>query len=427
MIDNAPPLADRVVEPCTCLACGCLCDDIRVVVQDHRIVEAEHACSIGRPWFLAPRPGEGHPAATIQGQPIDLEPAIVRASAILRAAKAPVFWGLSNLTIQATQAVLAIADRIGAVVDHSGSVDRQDHLAAFQRVGLISGSLGEVKDRADVVVFWGVDPVVTHPRHWERYSVEPVGRFIPGGRSDRFVIVVGAKPCESSRRADLFVPIDPDRQPEALEVLRSLVRGVAIDPERASILARVPFSTLEDLAQRLKLARYGALFFEDGSEPLFRLIQDLNDGRRFIGIEMGESGNASGASAAMAWQAGAPSSVDFGQGYPRHLPVEATLTERLARREVDTLVLLDHPEVFRMVYPREVVAGMPTIVIAPGATAVKDWPDIAFDAARPGLETGGTVARIDGLMLPLRPALSAGVASHREILDRIFHHLNPNS
>jgi len=36
---------------------------------------------------------------------------------------------------------------------------------ALQRVGRVSATLGEIKNRADVVVFWGADPMVSQPRH----------------------------------------------------------------------------------------------------------------------------------------------------------------------------------------------------------------------------------------------------------------------
>ena len=40
---------------------------------------------------------------------------------------------------------------------------------ALQQVGESTCTLGEVRNRADLVIVWGSDPVVTHPRHLERY------------------------------------------------------------------------------------------------------------------------------------------------------------------------------------------------------------------------------------------------------------------
>jgi formylmethanofuran dehydrogenase subunit B len=423
------------VDHSTCLACGCLCDDIRVEVEAGRISEMHNACPIGRAWFLAPRPGEGHPVASIDGRPAELTEAIDRAAEILRAAKSPIIWGLTGTSIEAVRSALAIADRIGAVVDVAGPPFADaDRLAAFQRIGLVSASLGEVKDRGDVVVFWGVDPLVTHPRHWERYSVEPSGRFIPEGRRGRSVIVIDSKPTETSRAADLFVPIDIERQAETLDVLRALVKGIKLDPDRVERSTGSSYATLEGLAGRLMAARYGAFFFGPGLDgngagavpfvAAFSLVRDLNEGRRFVALELGSPGNAAGASSVLAWQVGAPRAVDFGLGYPRHLPGEATLKDRMAVGEVDAvLIVADEPSNFLPVDDAMRLTGVTTIVIAPGATRGERWPAVGFDVVRPGIEAGGTVARVDGVMLPLRPAIETDLPTDREILEAIARRL----
>jgi len=131
---------------------------------------------------------------------------------------------------------------------------------AFQRVGRVSATLGEVKNRADVVVFWGADPVVSHPRHWQRYSVEPQGRFIPDGRAGRTVIVVDQERTATAEQANLFLEIEPSRQFEVLWVLRALVRGVALDAIRVREIAGADLPRLQELRERLMAARYGAFF-----------------------------------------------------------------------------------------------------------------------------------------------------------------------
>ncbi len=418
----------ETVEHATCLGCGCLCDDIAVVVEGGRVVGADRACPIGREWFLAPRPGAGLPAVTVDGRASTFERGVARAAEILGGARAPAVWGLAGTTVEAQRAAVAIADAIGAVVDVAGpgAAGRSARLEAYQRVGQVSATLGEVKDRADVVVFWGVDPVLTHPRHFERYSVEPRGRFVPGGRAGRTVVVVDQKPTATAAASDLCVHVEPDSYGETFGVLRALVRGVAIDPGRAEEATGVPFSALEDLAARLMRARYGALFFgpmPGGSwavEGALTLVRDLNVGRRFVALTLGEAGNPAGAEAVLSWQAGAPSAVDFGRGYPRHLPGDATLADRLAAGAVDAaLIVADDPAVGLPAEDLARLGSIPTVAIRPGATADGPTPGVAFDVARPGIEAGGTVGRVDGVMLPLRPALRAGGPTDREVLEAI--------
>jgi formylmethanofuran dehydrogenase subunit B len=341
-----------------------------------------------------------------------------------------VIWGLSGSTVEATASALAIADAIGAVVDPAGSADREPRLRAFQRVGQVSATLGEVRDRADLVVFWDVDPIATHPRHWERYSVEPPGRFITRGRGGRSVVVIGQETTATAAASDLWVPVDPDRRGETLGVLRAMVKGIGLDPARVERSTGCPFEVLRDLAGRLTRARYGAFFFGPSMgegpggdwavEAALALVRDLNEGRRFVALTLGPPGNAGGAEAVLAWQAGAPSSLDFARGFPRHLPGEATLAVRLGAGEVDAVVIVhDDPagELSTDLLGR--LAAVPTIVIAPGATRPGRPSSVAFDVARPGIEAGGTVARVDGVMLPLRPSISAGLPTDREVLDEL--------
>lgn len=43
--------------------------------------------------------------------------------------------------------------------------------------------------------------------HAERYSVDAVGRFIPDGRRNRFIVVADTARTASAEAADLFLPI----------------------------------------------------------------------------------------------------------------------------------------------------------------------------------------------------------------------------
>jgi formylmethanofuran dehydrogenase subunit B len=48
MTEPAPPRSRSTVRDATCTFCGCVCDDIDLVVEDGRIVEANNACVLGK-------------------------------------------------------------------------------------------------------------------------------------------------------------------------------------------------------------------------------------------------------------------------------------------------------------------------------------------------------------------------------------------
>lgn len=423
-----------VVEDVTCTACGCLCDDLTLVVADGRIVEARKACEPGRRWFLDDRPNEGLPVAAIEGSDADRDKAIARAAEILGRARAPIVLGLTRTTTETVAAALALADRIGAVVDLAADGVAPARLRAVQRMGRVSATLGEVKNRADVVVFWGADPVVTHPRHWDRYSVEPRGRFVPEGRAGRTVMVADRERTATAERADRFLAVAPEMEFATLWVLRALVRGVPLDPSRVERSTGIALATLNDWAEGLKRARYGAWFVAARfgadprgtaeSEAALALVSDLNASARFVFLTLGGPGNPSGADAVMTWQTGFASGVDLSQGSPRELTGASGAAAMLASGEADAaLIVADDVESSLTAAALAQLARIPLVVIAPGATRPGRRASVALASAISGIEAPGTVTRSDGVVLPLRPPLAATVPTDREwlraIADRI--------
>jgi formylmethanofuran dehydrogenase subunit B len=414
----------------TCLGCGCLCDDIALAVAAGRIVEAKNACERGQDWFLTEDHVTSLPAALIEGRPAMREEALDRAARILGAARAPLVMGLTATSLEAQAAALAVAERIGAVVCPAHFAESAPQVRAFERVGRVGATLGEVKNRADVVVFWGVDPVITHPRHWERYSVEPRGRFVPQGRAGRTVLVADAERTATAERADHFLQVNPEQYFTALWTLRALVRGAAAwgphSPSQGES-GFVPLEFLSAWAELLKRARYGAFFFgpslgraRGGAatvEAALRLVRDLNAHTRFVALPLGAPGNAAGVEAVLTWQTGYALGVDFRLGYPRALDGNGGAAALLARHEADAaLIVADEPS---QALPQAALAHLsrvPHVVLGPRATAPGSLATVALATAKTGIHAGGTVIRADGVSLPLRPALTSALPTDRALL-----------
>lgn len=421
---------DRTIADATCTACGCLCDDLIVKTKGGRIIEAVNACEIGRRWYFADHAHEGLPAATIEGRPVEPTAALDRAAEILGQARAPVVLGLTRTTTETVAAALAIADQIGAVVDPDTSDGDRARLLATQRVGRVSATLGEVKNRADVVLFWGIDPVVTHPRHWERYSVEPHGRFVPDGRAGRTIVVVNASRTATAEQADQFVPVAPEAQLAVLTTLRVLLRGVSLDPRRVERTTGLDLKALRGLIDRLKAANYGAWFYDarlgSGSggaariEAALALVRDLNSFTRFVILGLGGPGNPAGAEAALTWQTGSPSSVSLTRGSPRTMPGVTSAEALLAGGRADAALIVAEGELQELSEAaRTHLERIPRIVIGPKATAPGSTATVGLDAATYGIDAGGTVMRSDGVVLPLRPPLNPSTPTDREWLQAL--------
>src|SRR4051812_14690128 len=99
--------ASTVVANVACTGCGCVCDDLRVTVRGTRIVRAERACAMAEQWLLA-QDAAADGRAEADGRPIAVEAAIERSAKLLRAARLPLVYGLSQSTTAGQQAAVAL-------------------------------------------------------------------------------------------------------------------------------------------------------------------------------------------------------------------------------------------------------------------------------------------------------------------------------
>jgi formylmethanofuran dehydrogenase subunit B len=420
----------RIVKNATCTFCGCVCDDMNLTVDldEKRITKAENACILGKAWF-AEHVAEDRAPAFIDGKEATTEEAVEEAARILVNSRFPLVYGLSDTTSEAQREAVAIADMLGANLDTTTSVCHGPSGMAFQGVGEPTMSLGEIKNRADLVVFWGGNPAVSHPRLFTRYAIMPKGMFTPNGRKDRTVVLVDVRRSPSARAADIFIQVKPGADFELLWTLRALVKGRQVDP---SVEKRtgVPLATLEDLAERMKSCRYGVLLFGMGltmtrgrhfnSGALLALANDLNEYTHFVAKPVRGHGNVTGADNVVAWQTGFPFGVNFSRGYPRFNPGEFTSADLLSRGDADAALIIASDPAANFPHPAvEHLSKIPVIVLDPKRTPTTELARVAFTTATYGINTAGTVYRMDDVSIPLRPAFESPYPSDQEVLTAI--------
>src|ERR1035438_7937571 len=119
----------QITENVACTVCGCVCDDLRITVDQGRVVRAEGACKLAEPWFLAQETKQPA-AAEMDGRPVPLDAALDRAAAILKAARSPLIYGLSRSSTEGQQAAVALADRLGATIDTTASLGHAPAIVA---------------------------------------------------------------------------------------------------------------------------------------------------------------------------------------------------------------------------------------------------------------------------------------------------------
>lgn len=410
-----------------CTRCGCVCDDLKVTVANNRILKFSPACSLADPWFTALEQPASTLPAEVDGRPTALEDALLNAAGILRESKAPLFFGLSRSSTDGQRAACELADYLGAVIDTTASIGHGPSIMAFQAAGESTCTLGEIRHRSDLVVYWGSDPVTTHPRHLERV-VDRAGLYRPRGRSDRRLIVIDSAETDSAATADQFIRIEPGCDFEVLWVLRGLLANVEIAD---GIYGGVPLKILQQLADDLKNSHYGAIFFgvqlaEGPSghctvEALLRLVTDLNLHTRFVARRMRVPGDVTGADSVLCWQTGYPFSVNLSRGYPRYSPGEYSAGPMLARGEADCLVLVGGERISKLPEAAQSrLLQIPVIQLDPPGVC-RDVPaTVRFNTAIYGIHRRATAYRMDEVPVPLRQVLHSDLPSDDEVLRALL-------
>ena len=290
-------------------------------------------------------------------------------------------------------------------------------------------TLGEVKNRADLIIYWGGNPAECHPRHFTKYTLTQKGKFVPQGRKGRFMVLVDIRETPSARAADLFLQIQPGKDFEVVTTLLALLKGRPVNRERVAETG-VTVEQLQDLVDRMKRARFGVLFFGMGlsmtrgkhmnSASVLTLVTELNAFTKFVAMPMRGHGNVTGADMVIRWTTGYPFGVNLSRGYPRFNPGEFSTVDLLVRGDNDAALILGADPGATMPQPAiEHLKRIPTIVLDPKVTHTSRLARVHITTAATGISAPGTVYRMDEVPLPLRPALRSPYPTDEEVLRRI--------
>jgi formylmethanofuran dehydrogenase subunit B len=470
-----------IVNAVTCPVCGCLCDDIELTIADDKVAQVKNGCSMCESKFLnyigehrikTPLIREGEKLV-----PVSYAVAIKRSAEILAKADYPILYGWSSTDCEAQRVGVELAEEVGGVLDNTAVVCHGPSILSVQEVGIPTCTLGQIRHRADLIIYWGCNPWSAHPRHLERYTTFTDGRFedsdwksyinkvkASAGRkklrslrrkgvlkekyepvietvSDneppetlckggRRLVVIDVRKSMTAEVADYFIQVAPGKDYELIQAIRALVRDQELD---VAEVAGIPVEYLQELVDAMISCEFGVIFFGMGltqSAGKFRnidvaisLIRDLNIRTKFAIMPMRGHFNVTGANTVFTWQSGYPYAVDFSLGYPRYNPGETTVVDVLLRKESDAALVVASDPVSN--FPKKAVEHLvenPLIVIDPHMNATSLVADVLFPSAIVGIEKAGTAYRMDHVPLPLKKVVEPpeGLISDEEILRRIL-------
>jgi formylmethanofuran dehydrogenase subunit B len=467
-----------IINSVVCPYCGCLCDDIELTVENGKVIKNKNGCFLSIAKFLnfnneirILKPLMRKNGELVQ---VSFEEALHESAEILANANYPVLYGWSSTSSEAQRIGIELAEEVGGVYDNTTSVCHGPSVVGMQEVGIPTSTLGQVRHRADLIIYWGSDPLSSHPRHMERYTYFAKGRFEESTRKvctnqdsidvdqginsessqsqaktegldrtflpptlcekTRKLLVIDVRKTLTAAKADVFLQIEPNKDFELIQALRMLVNDQEVEVDN---VAGVPVKYLREVAELLVDCNFGVIFFGMGLaqsegksrniEAAIGLVRDLNARTKFSIMPMRGHFNVTGANIVSVWQTGFPFAVDFSLGFPRYNPGESSLVEILMRQESDAVLAVASDPVAGL--PKIAVEHLvknPLIVIDPHLNATSLMADVVFPCAIVGIEMEGTAYRMDRVPLPLKKVVQPpkGILSDEEILRKLLEETN---
>jgi len=417
----------KVVENAVCPFCGELCDHLIVEVDGNKILRVTGGCAISSAKFLNyHRHRILKPYIREQGKlvEVDLDKALDKAADILVSSKLPLIFGLSSTDVEANKYAIELAELIHGVVDNTSVFCHGPTALAVQEVGTARCTLGVAVNLADLVVFWGCNPLEAHANHFVRVVLRE-GRFVKG-RKERKVVVIDTRRTPTADQADLFIEVEPGRDYELLTALRMAVRDLDIE---APLVAGVPREKVVELAEIMRTAKYGVIFFGVGLTmtgakyrnivALIKLAHELNEWTKFSIVPMRGHYNVAGANQVSLWTTGYPYAVSYARGFPKMIVGVTSATDLLANGDVDSALVIASDPVAHL--PRRAVehlAKIPVVVIDAKWSLTSAFADVILPGAYVGIECEGAAYRMDDVPIRLKKVVDPppGVLCDSEVL-----------
>ncbi|MHC2068332.1 hypothetical protein ACYFX5_12780 [Bremerella sp. T1] len=415
-----------------CPGCGCLCDDLTLEVSNGNVTSIKPACAKAARYFQQPIVAKD--ACRIDGEQATWEEAVTKAADILRHAKAPLFFGLGESTSETVRRVIDLADRVGGVVDASHPTFYDPTGRILQSTGMVTCSLGEIRHRADMVIFWGCDPKTTHERHWQRYSVEPTGRFVPGGRSDRHVVGMGSANATTAE-CDEFIPLDSEHQVAALHHLVALAQKKPFNSSVIENQLGELTPALAKLHEQIQQSKYfvfvlGETFLQRDHgrvslELLSQYVRPLHEQTRGAVTILRPGPNWVGAGGVVASRTGYPGSASLLQGLPQFDPDNFSAVNLLAQKRVDAAFLLAGEWLEKLPSDaRQTLQSIPHVILGHRESGATPAEGVFLPIARPALNSSGTMSRMDDMPLPVREIVSTDLPTAGQTVQAILERLS---
>jgi formylmethanofuran dehydrogenase subunit B len=410
---------DTATGRCTCAVCPLLCDDILITARG-----VEGGCDHGREAILATLADADspHPEPGANGHSVSRVQAVDQAAALLTAARRVLVTGLAGATLEAITAACDLAETLGAAVDAGLPESARAAGPTIARAGEVTAVWEELRDRADLVIFWGCDPADSHPRFSERF----VAPALSDGRSRR-TIAVGPASVMPAAAGHRHLPLAHDLAVEAARCLQMRIVGRAFPAGLDASLAAV----CDALHEAIRSATCVAVVTNDHLDPvgleawsIVHLIRTIAHAKPAFQIPLaagiaGGGANVAGVAAVCTWRYGAAGGIARADRIGSlFLQAESDARRLIDRGEVDAVLVLGR---LSGTLERAIAARGDALTLVRISDAAEIGPPpaartVRLRSASVTIATTGTMLREDGRRVVLIPPRRGEWPEMRELL-----------
>ena len=419
-----------------CPVCGAACDDIQVEPGDG-VIEAKNICKIGNAQFKVLTNSQRfiQPLLNKEGKliPAAWDEALEKAAEILVTAKRPLLFLGSETSCEAYEVGLMIGEYLGAIVDSNTTFGNGSAVIGTQEAGRLGATEGQKKNRGDLVIYWGTNPLESMPRQMSRYGIFPRGYWTGSGRFDRTVVTVDPRKTLTAKVSDIHIQLKPNSDYELISALLTILHGK--NPHQSvEEITGVSINVMKELLIIMKNCNFGSISISSGlsSSPgkhrnieiISNFVKELNNYSKFtLGILRG-SCNVAGFIQVASYMYGYPFGLDFMRGYPRYNPGEFTAVDVLREKDVDAAFVMC-ADLLNLI-PADCsayLAEIPLVCLdlAPSLTTIVS--DVVFPSVIDAIECEGTFYRLDDLAVHFNsymPSPFKFTRSNEDTLKQLF-------
>jgi formylmethanofuran dehydrogenase subunit B len=402
--------------------CGIASDDLRIEVSGARLKVLEHGDSVTVPGFEQPI---ADAAPRVGGETVSLRQAVAHAAELLGKSRLPVFSGFGT-DVGESRAALSLIDRCRGVFDQMRAEGGLRNLLVLADSGWMATTLGELKNRVDVLVSFGTDIEANFPRFFERFIWTEETLF-GANTVQREIIYVGRAPTGTAAtapggRAPKTIPCSRNDLPQVAAALAALANGAVLQAEQ---VGGIPVAELRAVVDRLRQANYGVVTWAAGQldfphaeltvQQLCKLVVTLNRDTRCSALPLGGQDGDRTASQVAAWISGYPTRISYARGFPEYDPYHNSTARLLASGEADTLVWVSS---LSLAPPP--ASDVPTVVIGRSGMRFEREPEVFIPVGVPGIDFAGHMYRCDNVVaMPLYQLRESGLPRAADVLRAI--------